>query len=85
MFSGQTLYNSKKDKFKKHLVVKQVKAIKHQNYCYFFNKKFFFDFFLNKNFNLVFQKKNLTDDINFKNFKDIVDDVEFIDFLFSKN
>ena len=85
MFSGQTLYNSKKEKFKKHLVAKQVKAIKHPNYCYFFNKEFFFDFFLKKKFNLVFQKKNLTDEINYKNFRNIVNDIEFTDFLFSKN
>jgi hypothetical protein len=85
LFSGQTLFSSNKEKLKKHLIVKQIKGIKDENYCYFFNKKFFFDIFFEKNFKLIFQRENLTDKINFKNFEKIVENIEFTDFFFTKN
>lgn len=84
-FSGQTIYESNKDKFIKHLIAKQINGIKNENYCYFFNKENFFNYFLNQNYKLVFKKKNITDEINFKNFENIVQNIEFSDFLFSKN
>ena len=38
-FSGTTLFESEKEKYQKHIVVKQVNLLPEINYCYFFNKK----------------------------------------------
>jgi hypothetical protein len=51
----------------------------------FLIKNFFFDIFFEKNFKLIFQRENLTDKINFKNFEKIVENIEFTDFFFTKN
>ena len=55
------------------------------NYLYFFNKKKFYEIFTKKGFNLVFEEKNLTDNINYDNFKKYLNNIEYTDFLFTKN
>ena len=71
---GTTLFeNFKNDKYKKHIIVKQVNTYPDINYLYFFNKQFFFSIFLNNNFNLLFEKKNLTDNVDYDNFNKIFD------------
>lgn len=84
-FSGTTLFETKNEKYKKHIIVKQVNLYPDINYLYFFNKQFFFSIFLNNNFKLLFEKKNLTDDVDYHNFNKIFKNVNYLDFLFSKN
>lgn len=84
-FSGTTLFETKNDKYKKHIIVKQVNTYPDINYLYFFNKQFFFSIFLNNNFNLLFEKKNLTDNVDYDNFNKIFKNINYLDFLFTKN
>ena len=83
-FSGTTLFESKKENYQKHIIVKQVNILPQINYCYFFNKTFFYEFFYKKNYNLVFESKNITDNVNFKNFSSLFENIEYKDFFFKK-
>ena len=67
-FSGTTLFETEQENYKRHVITKQVNVFPEINYCYFFNKQFFYNFFYEKNFNLIFESKNTTDNVNFKNF-----------------
>ena len=84
-FSGTTLYSSSDDNLKKNIIVKQMNVLPKINYLYFFNKKKFYEIFTKKGFNLVFEEKNLTDNINYDNFKKYLNNIEYTDFLFTKN
>ena len=87
-FSATHLYESKIGKqsnYAEKIVAKQVNLIPKILYCYFFNKKEFYDNFLKKNFKLIFEKKNKTDNINYENFERIVEKINYTDFLFKKN
>ena len=83
-FSGTTLFESKNEKYSKHIIVKQVNLYPDINYMYFFNKQYFYSIFLKNNFKLLFEKKNLTDNVNYHNFHKIFDNINYMDFLFSK-
>ncbi len=56
-FSGTTLFETKNEKYKKHIIVKQVNVFPNINYLYFFNKQYFFSLFIKNNFKLLFEKK----------------------------
>ena len=84
-FSGTTLYSSSDDNLKKNIIVKQMNMLPKIYYLQFFNKKKFYEIFTKKGFNLVFEEKNLTDNINYDNFKKYLNNVEYTDFLFTKN
>ena len=84
-FSGTTLFETKNEKYKKHIIVKQVNVFPHINYLYFLNKQYFFSLFLKNNFKLLFEKKNLTDKVNYDNFDKIFKNIDYMDFLFSKD
>mgnify|MGYP001300945982 CR=1 FL=1 len=83
-FSGTILYDSHNENHKKHIIVKQLNVYPSINYLYFFNKFYFYKFFYEKNFDLLFECKNLTDNVNFKNFNGIFESVEYKDFSFIK-
>ena len=83
-FSGTTLFESDNENYQKHIIVRQVNTFPEINYCYFFNKQFFYNFFYKKDFNLVFESKNITDNINFKNFGSLFKKIEYKDFFFKK-
>ena len=83
-FSGTTLFENDKENYQKHVIVRQVNIFPEINYCYFFNKRFFYNFFFKKNFNLVFESKNITDNVNFKNFDSLFKKIEYKDFFFKK-
>jgi hypothetical protein len=51
---------------------------------YFFNKQFFYSIFLKSNFKLLFEKKNITDNVDYNNFHKIFENINYMDFLFSK-
>ena len=84
-FSGTTLFETDQENYKKHIIVKQVNILPEINYCYFFNKQFFYNFFYEKNFNLIFENKNITDNVNFKNFIILFKNIEYKDFFFKKD
>lgn len=84
-FSGTTLFETDQENYKKHIIVKQVNILPEINYCYFFNKQFFYNFFYEKNFNLIFENKNTTDNVNFKNFIGLFKNIEYKDFFFKKD
>lgn len=83
-FSATTLYESNNRKYKNHIIVKQVNMYPDINYLYFFNKNNFYNFFLKKGYKLVFERKNLTDKVNYKNFNKLFDKISYLDFLFEK-
>lgn len=84
LFSGTHFYNSQINNFKKHMIVKQINMLPLIFYCFFFNREQFINFFLNKGFSIIFEKKNLTDQVNYKNFYNLVDDILYTDILLSK-
>ena len=83
-FSGTHLYNSSEKMVEKSLVVKQINVLPQINYLFFFNRNFFFNIFFEKGYNLIFEEKNLTDKVNYDNFKDFLEDIQYSDFLFKK-
>ena len=84
-FSGTHLYDSDDIIFEKNTVVKQVNVMPQINFLYFFNRKNFFKIFFEKKYNLIFEKKNLTDEVNYDNFKSYLKNISYSDFLFEKN
>ena len=83
-FSGTHLYDSLTEDFNKNIIVKQVNVLPQTNYLYFFNRKNFFKIFTEKEYELIFESKNLTDKINYGNFENYFKNVQYSDFLFSK-
>lgn len=83
-FSGTHLYDTSNDEQVKNIIVKQVNVLPQVNYLFFFNRKVFFKIFKEKGYNFVFESKNLTDKINYDNFKNYLKDIQYSDFLFSK-
>lgn len=83
-FSGTTLFETRNEKYNKNIIVKQINMYPDINYLYFFNKQYFYSIILKNNFKLLFEKKNLTDNINYHNFHKIFDSINYMDFLFSK-
>ena len=82
-FSGTHFYDSVDNK--KNIIVKQVNILPKTFYLYFFNKKFFYSNFLKNGFKINFESKNLTDNINYKNFKNnFFSSINYIDILFEK-
>lgn len=84
-FSGTHLYDSEESVFEKNIVVKQVNVMPQINFLYFFNRKNFFKIFFEKKYNLEFENKNLTDKVNYDNFKSHLKNISYSDFLFEKN
>ena len=83
-FSGTHLYKSESKSLHKHIVVKQVNVLPKTYFCYFINRNFFLEFFLDKGFLVSFNKENLTDNVNYKNFNHLIDDIMYTDILLSK-
>ena len=83
LFSAIPVYRTNNKKYEKFMIVRQAK---HSvgNYLYFFNKDYFLNYFKKKNFSITFEKKNSTDNVNFSNFKGIVDEIEYLDLMFEK-
>ena len=83
-FSGTHFYDSVNNK--KNIIVKQVNILPITFYLYFFDKKIFYSNFLKNGFKINFESKNLTDNINYKNFKNnFFSSINYIDILFEKN
>lgn len=83
-FSGTHLYNSSEKKFEKNTIVKQVNVLPKINFNYFFNRQNFFNILKKKDYELIFEKKNLTDNVNYDNFNNYLKNLEYSDFLFTK-
>ncbi len=83
-FSGTHLYDSPEKKFQKNIIVKQLNFSPNYYYLFFFNRKYFFKKFDEENFELVFERKNLTDNVNYDNFKNYLQNISYSDFLFIK-
>ena len=83
-FSGTHLYDSSNEIFKKNIVVKQVNVLPQINYLFFFNRKNFFKIFFDNGYDLLFEKQNLTDKVNYDNFNNFLENIQYSDFLFSK-
>ncbi len=83
-FSGTHLYDSMVEDLNKNIIVKQVNVLPQTNYLYFFNRKNFFEIFTEKEYEFIFESKNLTDKINYENFENYLKNIQYSDFLFSK-
>ena len=84
-FSGMPNYTSDKEVYKKDMIVRQVNVLPQTDHLYFINKDYFYNIFFKKKYTLLFEQKNLTDNVNFKNFKDIVKTAQYTDVMFKKN
>ena len=83
LISGIPVYKSKNKKQNKFIIVKQVRNSV-GNYLYFFNKDYLFNIFKNKNFDIILEQDNATDNVNLKNFENIVDEISYLDLIFYK-
>ena len=83
-FSATHLYDSNSNEFKKNIIVKQLLGSPKPFFLYFFNRQDFFSILEKKNFKLLFETKNLTDNINYKNFQKYLTNIKYSDFLFFK-
>tara|TARA_Y100000590_G_scaffold32810_1_gene36035 strand:- start:1404 stop:2249 length:846 start_codon:yes stop_codon:yes gene_type:complete len=81
-FSATTFYNSKDKNFNKNIVVKQINLLPTMFYMYFFNREYFLQYFLKKNYCLFFEKKNLTHNINYDNFNNLIKSSQYTDIMF---
>ena len=64
--------------------MKQVNVLPQINYLFFFNRKNFFKIFFDNGYDLLFEKQNLTDKVNYDNFNNFLQNIQYSDFLFSK-
>ena len=71
LISAIPVYKSKNKSQNKFIIVKQAKNSA-GNYLYFFNKDYLFSIFKNKNFDIILEQDNPTDNVNLKNFEKIV-------------
>ena len=83
-FSGTHLFDSDNQNYHKYMIVKQVNVLPQENYLYFFNRINFFKIFTENEYQLAFENKNLTDKVNYDNFKDHLSNISYSDFLFIK-
>ena len=83
-FSGTHLYDKIGNNQNKNVVVKQLNVASQTNYLFFFCRKDFFKIFEEKEYNFIFESKNLTDKINYNNLKYKFMNIQYSDFLFSK-
>lgn len=81
-FSATHLYDASKNEFKKNIVVKQIMGSPKPFFLYFFNRRDLFSILEKENFKLMFERKNLTDDVNYKNFQGYLTNITYSDFLF---
>ena len=78
-------YTSDNKVYKKDMIVRQVNVLPQTDHLYFINKDYFSNIFFKKKYTLLFEQKNLTDNVNFKNFKDMVKTAQYTDVMFKKN
>ncbi len=82
-FSGTHFFDTSK-KYSDNLIVKQVNLLPKTFFLYFFNKKQFYKILFEKNYKMIFEKQNLTDNLNYKNFDGFVENTQYTDVLFKK-
>ena len=82
-FSGIHLYKNNNSTLGNSLIVKQINLFPISLFCYFFNRDYFLKHFMNKGFVTVFEKKNITDNVNYKNFQNLFVDAMYTDLLLS--
>jgi len=82
-FSGTHFYSKKLNEVNK-IVVKQVNMLPDKLYCYFFNFEDFMKIFISNGFSVIFKEKNLTDNVNYKNFGLSYGNIEYTDLLISR-
>ena len=82
LFSGTSFYYDelKKDTF----VVKQTNILANNIFLYFFNYRNFVKFLNNNGYKLISSKKNQTAKINYKNFKPLINKINYLDLMFEK-
>ena len=84
-FSGMPNYTSDNKVFKKDMVIKQINVLPQINHLYFINKEYFYNIFFKKKYILLFEQKNMTDNVDFSNFKNLLKTTQYTDVLFEKN
>ena len=81
--SGTHLFDYSKKK-ENNIIVKQVNLLPHISFLYFICKKYFYKIFFDNSYKIVFETKNYTSNTNYKNFKKIIEDIQYTDVLFKK-
>jgi len=79
-FSATHFFKNKKNNIEV-LVAKQINFLPKVFYCYFFERESFLNFFTKNSFEIIFEKKNITDNINYDNFLQTFKDVKYTDIL----
>ena len=81
LISAAHFYKSKKIKGK--FIVKQINMLPNKMYCYFFEIDSFCKIFKN-NFKIIFNKKNITAQINYSNFTKDFNNIKYSDLLIKR-
>lgn len=81
LFSGAHFYKS--DKIKNKFLVKQINVLPNKMYCYFFEINSFYKIFKN-NFKIIFNRKNITTQINYSNLIKNINNIKYSDLLIKK-
>lgn len=83
-FSATHFYDRNDTSFEK-IVVKQANLLFENTFCYFFEFESFIKKFYDNKFKLVFKEKNKTDNVNYKNFENLLKNTIYTDLLISRN
>ena len=85
IFFSATNFYDKNDTSLEKIVVKQTNLLPKKLFCYFFEFESFIKKFYDNKFKLVFREKNKTDNVNYKNFENLLKNTIYTDLLISRN
>ena len=85
IFFSSTNFYDKNDTSLEKIVVKQTNLLPKKLFCYFFEFESFIKKFYDNKFKLVFKEKNKTDNVNYKNFENLLKNTIYTDLLISRD
>ena len=85
IFFSATHFYDKNDTALEKIVVKQTNLLPKKLFCHFFEFESFIKKFYDNKFKLVFKEKNKTDNVNYKNFENLLKNTIYTDLLISRN
>ena len=84
IFFSATHFYHKNDTSLEKIVVKQTNLLPKKLFCHFFEFESFIKKFYDNKFKLVFKEKNKTDNVNYKNFENLLKNTTYTDLLITR-
>jgi hypothetical protein len=85
IFFSATHFYDKNDNSSEKIVVKQTNLLPKKLFCHFFEFESFIRKFYDNEFKIVFKEKNKTDNVNYKNFENLLKNTTYTDLLISRS